>query len=1210
MTTHPALAQDDPIMDEFYRRRDAYDAAYTAGRLDDAERLARDLLQYAERNGGRPYFRQLSRQDLGDVLRRQGDLTEARTYLDEALEIADEEWGQDEDYAQIVYLIALWHDDNGDDPAALATIERGIRILHGQPEEKQSRLWYFHKLRGQLLYEMGRLEEAAAEFEQTAQIAEERYGQDYDYAEILYFRSKVAADRGDQETASDFSEQACEVLLAQDPERQGRFFELAVYSAKLLNELGYTDDAIPRLKQALDFGRRQYGDDSPELFPAYRELLDAYWGYEDVSPVRELLPKLEQYVGKVFPDGSLERFTVDVHRGALLVYDGNLAEAKDLLGRVRTRMEAAGETGNIEYLLCMEHLGTSVALVESPEAAGSIYREAVAAAEQHDLLDTFRGTSLLREYGFNLHQRARQHEAQAVLRRASDLVRKRFGEDSWDYAWCLNYLAETHRILGDFATAERMMRQAHDTMVEAVGEETVEVARISRDLANVYYSMGRYEDARVWAERSLGLNAKVLGEQSEEWSIAAADVSACLARLGRVAEGEQLFERVRALWKQINYNDAGIYVGEWASIYLEDGRSEDALRLARQSLEEGRAFFGYDHLNHAFAIAIIAKATADLGDDEAAIKSLDEAIDMFDRFEASPGDRAEALTERARLLLRTDRVREASSDLRRAMDLAEEQRRLVGDERQRAKTFTEYAGAFELMAACQFRLQDPVEGWQAMERSRARSLFDEMAMSGVDLEIGLDASQRQAVQQRRADAELRVREAETRLNQVRSSGAEAVAAAREELREAREALYAESMRSLSGNQVYRSLISSEAAIPRLSQVQRELGSGVALLSYLIGEEQSFVVAISEAGVQMHELIVDAAAAASLGVEAGPLTRDKLDAVLLGESGSGVLPQIARRGDERGIAERLATLYPLLVPQEVRDAAGRLARLVVIPDGRLALLPFESLVVARGVAPRYFVDSGPPVVYVPSATVLFDLLRRTASPVRSQGGGLLTVGDPAYGTAAGKPGETRAAAALPSLPYSGLESQWTDDAFTTAGLESLRLTGSAATEEVVRKGVAGRSVVHLACHGIADNQFGNFFGALAVSLRPNAPSWDDGYLRLPEIYALDLKQCELAVLSACDTNLGEEQRGEGVWTISRGFLVAGAKRVVASNWIVDDQAGARLTAEFLRQVAESMSKGESGVDYAASLQQAKRRLRGDRNYSHPYYWANFVLVGPD
>jgi hypothetical protein len=75
--------------------------------------------------------------------------------------------------------------------------------------------------------------------------------------------------------------------------------------------------------------------------------------------------------------------------------------------------------------------------------------------------------------------------------------------------------------------------------------------------------------------------------------------------------------------------------------------------------------------------------------------------------------------------------------------------------------------------------------------------------------------------------------------------------------------------------------------------------------------------------------------------------------------------------------------------------------------------------------------------------------------------------------------------------------------------------------------------------------------------PGSPPANDGFLTLAEIYELDLKGCELAILSACQTNFGPEQRGEGVVALSRGFLAAGARRVLASNWLVDDEAAASL-----------------------------------------------------
>ena len=151
----------------------------------------------------------------------------------------------------------------------------------------------------------------------------------------------------------------------------------------------------------------------------------------------------------------------------------------------------------------------------------------------------------------------------------------------------------------------------------------------------------------------------------------------------------------------------------------------------------------------------------------------------------------------------------------------------------------------------------------------------------------------------------------------------------------------------------------------------------------------------------------------------------------------------------------------------------------------------------------------------------------------------------------------------------------------------------ADERNVRSNLPGRRIVHFACHGLVDQAYGNLFGALA------------------EIYEQNLKGCELAILSACETNCGPEQRGEGVWALSRGFLVAGSRRVVASNWLVDDEAAASLVSVFCSILAKAEKEGKP-LDYARALYEAKRWVRNQqkKKWESPYYWGTFVLIGPN
>jgi CHAT domain-containing protein len=181
-------------------------------------------------------------------------------------------------------------------------------------------------------------------------------------------------------------------------------------------------------------------------------------------------------------------------------------------------------------------------------------------------------------------------------------------------------------------------------------------------------------------------------------------------------------------------------------------------------------------------------------------------------------------------------------------------------------------------------------------------------------------------------------------------------------------------------------------------------------------------------------------------------------------------------------------------------------------------------------------------------------------------------------------------------------------FNDAGIKAIILSQATATERGVRECSPGRRVLHLACHGMTDANYGNYFGALAFTPGPAVRTDDDGFLTLAEICELNLKGCEMAILSACQTNYGPQQKGEGTWALSRGFLVAGARRVVASNWLVDDKAAASLVSYFCAGLAQAEKAGQP-VDHAAALQAAKRWVRKQPGWQSPYYWASLVLVGP-
>lgn len=144
------------------------------------------------------------------------------------------------------------------------------------------------------------------------------------------------------------------------------------------------------------------------------------------------------------------------------------------------------------------------------------------------------------------------------------------------------------------------------------------------------------------------------------------------------------------------------------------------------------------------------------------------------------------------------------------------------------------------------------------------------------------------------------------------------------------------------------------------------------------------------------------------------------------------------------------------------------------------------------------------------------------------------------------------------------------------------------------------IIHFATHGLLNSQHPELSGLVLSLVDENGRS-QDGFLRMQEIYNLNLP-AELVVLSACQTGLGKEIKGEGLVGLTRGFMYAGAQRVIASLWKVDDFATAQLMKSFYRGMLKE------GLKPAAALRAAQLEMLKQKNWSSPFFWAAFTIQG--
>ncbi|MBI3951876.1 MAG: CHAT domain-containing protein [Acidobacteria bacterium] len=170
-----------------------------------------------------------------------------------------------------------------------------------------------------------------------------------------------------------------------------------------------------------------------------------------------------------------------------------------------------------------------------------------------------------------------------------------------------------------------------------------------------------------------------------------------------------------------------------------------------------------------------------------------------------------------------------------------------------------------------------------------------------------------------------------------------------------------------------------------------------------------------------------------------------------------------------------------------------------------------------------------------------------------------------------------------------------------GERSLKAVDFAASKQAALSAEVGRyRILHFATHGLLNSEHPELSG-LVLSLVNEQGELQDGFLRLHDVYNMRLG-ADLVVLSACHTALGKEIRGEGLVGLTRGFMYAGAPRVMASLWDVSDVATARLMKRFYDEVMKK------GMRPAAALRAAQVSLWQERRWKSPYYWARFIFQG--
>ena len=367
----------------------------------------------------------------------------------------------------------------------------------------------------------------------------------------------------------------------------------------------------------------------------------------------------------------------------------------------------------------------------------------------------------------------------------------------------------------------------------------------------------------------------------------------------------------------------------------------------------------------------------------------------------------------------------------------------------------------------------------------------------------------------------------------------------------------------------------------LTAIQASLRSDEVVLEYVLGEPHSYCVWISKKRAAVQVL---------------PAGRKRIQ-----ELTRKYLDEILAKSDDIVLAKQLYGVLLSPLPQEATSE-----RLIVVPDGILHLLPFDTLHDSTGA----LLLETRTISYAPASTVLSVL--RTTKDTEPSRRTFLGVGDVSYQNQGHVSAKLDKPSAFKQRLLRGLSDTFGTSLYdlpqtreevievnNIVGKNGVLLLGVDATETAFKsEPLEDFKIIHLAAHGFADTQFPERSG-LVLGVDPT--SLDDGLLQVREIMRLRFN-ADLVTLSACNTGVGKLQGEEGVTNLVEAFLVSGAKAVVASLWSADDTYTLALMEAFYTHIAE-------GQDKATALRHAKLDLLTKYGKQvPPYYWGAFVLVG--
>lgn len=773
-----------------------------------------------------------------------------------------------------------------------------------------------------------------------------------------------------------------------------------------------------------------------------------------------------------------------------------------------------------------------------------------------------------------------------------------------------------------FREAELSYLQAIDVLETSERPSTYLLSAAVINLSAAYLEQGRYADAVPLLERGLALSVGKFGEKHESVVRVRTNLGTAYRNAGRPDDALRELRAALATAEALglrNDDETLKLLSQLGGALADAGRLEEAERLFTRALAASEASMGPQSPRTAEALAALGQLRSSQG-------RLDDAAEYLTRAAAIQCNVGTLHPTCADSLNRLSVVRERQSRLADALALARQAteridlRRRNGTLASSAGQAAERRGSLDLLVRHVSLVERGAddggrridESYRVMQLARASDTAAQVARMAARQAAGNDALA--ALARRRQDAERALAAVDKEIQDILSQASADTAGAKIGSARSRQQTLTEELGRIDSAIAadfprYQELVDPSPL--STAEASRLLAADEALVSFLVGARESFSWIVTRTGTSFRR------------IDAGRKTLDEL------------VRMLRRHLDPTDAATILATPFPvaqarrlfdLLLAPASKELRG-IRHLIVVPDGPLQSLPLSVLVTDEP-PPRGRDGAGTPwligrhaLSVLPAESTLRALRILSSQPAASRQSGRVDrifagFGDPLLAGVPGTRGVTLRSAkplgnvadavrALPRLPETASELNAIASSLH-APRGSVHLREEATLAKVRSLDLDRYRILAFATHGLLAGELqGVAEPSLVLTPAAAGDAPDDGLLTASEISQLRLRS-DWVVLSACNTAAGDGTPGaEGLSGLSKAFFYAGARALLVSHWSVESNASVALTTRMFQHYAQGRTK--AAAHQAAALDLISHRA-GRRDYSHPMFWAPFVVVG--